>query len=175
MSRAQALKPAAGDSLSVLRVLALLLLAGLVACSTFPGKPEPPRVNLVGLRLVSVELFEQRYQVRLRVKNPNAFELPIRGIDFQLDINGEAFADGISNQSVTVPAYGERLIALEVSSSLMQVFRQLQSLDSSRSPGLKYRIDGSVAIGDSGQRLPFDYSGELVLPEPARPAGEKGS
>ncbi|HHH42975.1 MAG TPA: hypothetical protein ENK49_02465 [Gammaproteobacteria bacterium] len=158
----------------VKRILAFLLLAGLVACSTFPGKPEPPRVNLVGLQLVSVELFEQRYQVRLRVKNPNAFELPIRGIDFQLEINGKAFADGVSNQSVTVPAFGEQVIALEVSSSLMQVFRQLQSLESGRSPGLKYRINGSVAIGDFGQRLPFEYTGELALSKPARPAGAKG-
>ena len=151
------------------RALVILFLTAVTACSTLPGKPEPPRVNLVGLQLVSVQLFEQRYQVRLRVKNPNAFDLPIRGIDFQLDINGDAFADGVSNQSVTVPAYGEQLIELEVSSSLLQVFRQLQSLENSRSPGLEYRINGSVTIGASGYRLPFDYSGELALPKPVRP------
>ena len=150
------------------RILILLLLAGLTACSTLPGRPESPRVNLVGLQLVSVDLFEQRYQVRLRVKNPNAFELAIRGIDFQLDINGRAFADGVSNQSVNVPAYGERVIALEVSSSLLQVFRQLQSLENGSSPGFKYRLDGSVAIGDSGLRLPFDYSGDMGLSKPAQ-------
>jgi LEA14-like dessication related protein len=156
------------------RALILLFLMGLTACSTVPGKPESPRVNLVGLQLVSVELFEQRYQVRLRMKNPNAFELPIRGIDFRLDINGQAFADGVSNQSVNVPAYGEQVIALEVSSSLIQVFRQLQSLENSQSPGFEYRIDGNVAIGDYGQRLPFDYSGELQLSKPAHPATGDG-
>jgi len=156
------------------RILWLVLFATLSGCSTLPGKPEPPRVNLVGLQLVSMELFEQRYQVRLRLKNPNAYELPIQGIDFQLDINGQAFADGVSNRSVTVPAYGEQVVALEVSSNLIQVFRQLQSLENSRSPGFEYRISGTVAVGEYGQRLPFDYSGDMQLSRPASPAGSGG-
>jgi LEA14-like dessication related protein len=155
-------------------ILWFVLLAVLSGCSTLPGKPEPPRVNLVGLQLVSMELFEQRYQVRLRIKNPNAYELPIQGIDFRLDINGQAFADGVSNRSVTVPAYGEQVISLEVSSNLIQVFRQLQSLENSRSPGFEYRINGTVAIGDYGQRLPFDYAGDMQLSRPASPAGSGG-
>jgi len=157
-----------------MRIFWLVLLAVLSGCSTLPGKPEPPRVNLVGLQLVSMELFEQRYQVRLRVKNPNPYELPIQGVDFRLDINGQAFADGVSNRSVTVPAYGEQVIALEVSSNLIQVFRQLQSLENSRSPGFEYRINGTVAVGDHGQRLPFDYSGDIQLSRPAPPAGSGG-
>lgn len=156
------------------RILWFVLLATVSACSSLPGKPEPPRVNLVGLQLVSMELFEQRYQVRLRIKNPNAYELPIHGIDFRLDINGQAFADGVSNRSVTVPAYGEEVIALEVSSNLIQVFRQLQSLEQSRSPGFEYRINGTIAVGDSGQRLPFDYSGDMQLSRPASPTGSGG-
>lgn len=146
--------------------IALLLLT---ACATLLEKPEPPRVSLVGLKLVSMDLFEQRYQVRLRVKNPNAVVLPVRGVDFQLDINGRAFADGVSSQSVDVPAYGEQVIALQVSSSLLQVFRQLQSLENSDAPGFAYRIDGVVSVGKSGLRLPFEYSGELASPQPAEP------
>ncbi|MFQ5645070.1 MAG: LEA type 2 family protein [Thiogranum sp.] len=157
------------------RALILLFLTGLTACAGLPGKPEAPRVNLAGLQLVSVELFEQRYKVDLRVKNPNAFELPIRGIDFRMDINDQAFADGVSNQSVNIPAYGERIVSLEVSSGLVQVFRQLQSLEKGRSPGFSYRIEGSVAIGDSGMRLPFDYAGEMGLSKPARPANGKNA
>ncbi len=152
----------------------IVLIAVLSGCSTLPGKPEPPRVNLVGLKLVSVELFEQRYQVSLRIKNPNAYELPIEGIDFQLDINGQAFADGVSNRQVSVPAYGEKVIALEVSSNLIKVFRHLQSLENSRSPAFEYRVSGSIAVGSYGQRIPFDYSGDMQLSSPDPPAGSGG-
>ena len=151
-----------------------VLMMGLVSCSGLTSKPESPRVTLVGLKLISVELLEQRYQVSLRVKNPNAFELPVRGIDFRLDINGQTFADGVSNQSVDVPAYGEDVIGLEVSSNLLQAFRQFQSLQESQSPGFEYRISGSMATGVYGQKLPFDYSGELQLSEPKPSGGQQG-
>ena len=157
--------------------LVTVLLAGVLAlgaCASLPGKTEPPRVSLIGLNLLSMELFEQRYQVRLRMKNPNDFELPVRGLDFRLDINGEAFADGVSNQAVTVPAFGEQVVELEVSSNLLQVFRQLQSLQHKRAPGLAYRITGRVAVGSYGQRLPFDYSGEFALPGGEPPHPDKG-
>jgi LEA14-like dessication related protein len=151
-----------------------VLMVGLLSCSALTSKPESPRVALVGLKLVSVELLEQRYQVSLRVKNPNAFELPVRGVDFRLDINGQTFADGVSKQSVDVPAYGENVIELEVSSNLFQVFRQFQSLQESQSPGLEYRISGSMATAVYGQKLPFDYSGELQLSEPGHSGRQQG-
>jgi len=151
-----------------------VLMVGLASCSALTSKPESPRVTLVGLKLISVELLEQRYQVSLRVKNPNAFELPVRGIDFRLDINGQTFADGVSNQSVDVPAYGENVIELEVSSNLLQVFRQFQLLQESESPGFEYRISGSMATGVYGQKLPFDVSGELQLPESKRSGRQQG-
>jgi LEA14-like dessication related protein len=148
------------------------LLVG--ACASLTGRPQPPRVSLIGLSLVSVGLFEQRYQVRLRLKNPNDFELPVRGMDFRLDINGEAFAEGLSNQSVTVPAFSEEVVELEVSSSLLQVFRQLQSLQQSGAPGLAYRVSGHVAVGSYARRLPFDYSGEFALPADRAAPPDKG-
>lgn len=148
------------------------LAVGLLACSALTSKPESPRVTLIALKLVSVELLEQRYQVSLRVKNPNTFDLPIRGIDFRLDINGQTFADGVSKQSVDVPAYGEKVIDVEVSSNLLQVFRQLQSLEENQSRGFEYRINGRMATGVYGQKLPFDYSGKLQLPESKRSGGQ---
>jgi LEA14-like dessication related protein len=154
--------------------LATALLLVLTACNTFPVRTEPPRVTLVGLSLASVELLEQRYQVRLRLKNPNAFALPVRGVDFHLDLNGRNFADGVSNQTLDVPAYGEALLEMEVSSNLLQVFRQLQSLEENAVSGVAYRIKGKVAIGDYGRRLSFDQSGEIGVPESASPeTGER--
>ena len=150
-----------------------VLMLGLLSCSALSSKPESPRVTLVGLKLISVELLEQRYQVSLRVKNPNAFTLPVRGIDFRLEFNGETFADGVSNQSVDVPAYGENVINLEVSSNLLQAFHQFQSLQESQSPGLEYRISGNMATGVYGPKLPFDYAGELKLSDEPRQSGGK--
>ena len=151
-----------------------MLTVALLSCSGLTSKPESPRVSLVGLKLVSVELLEQRYQVSLRIKNPNTFALPIRGIDFQLELNGQTFADGVSNHAVEVPAFGENVIELEVSSNLLQVLQQLQSLEESRTPAFEYRISGKMLTGVYGQKLPFDYSGVLKLPEANRSNRQRG-
>lgn len=143
---------------------AVLLAVLLTACSSLPSKPQSPRVSLAGLNLVSMDLFEQRYQVRLRIKNPNSFALPVQGIDFHLNINGEDFADGVGNQPVTIPAYGEKVVALEVSSNLLQVLRQLRILEGRQLGGFEYRITGNIASGRHGWRLPFDFTGRLDAP-----------
>lgn len=154
----------------VLRLAWLWVWLLPLGCATLPGSLEPPRVSLVGLNLLSVELFEQRYQVRLRLKNPNPETLEVRGIDFQLTLNGKDFADGVSNQPLDVAGYGEQVLSLEVSSNLIQVLRLLQGTQENPRPGVDYRISGSVAVGDAYRRLPFDRSGEIALPPSASPA-----
>jgi hypothetical protein len=54
------------------------------------------------------------------------------------------------------------------------VFRQFQSLQESQSTGFEYRISGSMATGLYGQKLPFDYTGELQLPEPKQSGRRQG-
>ncbi len=44
---------------------------------------------------------------RVNVENPNDRELPIKGIDYKLFLEGDSFAEGVSNKPFTVPAQGD--------------------------------------------------------------------
>ena len=84
-----------------------MLLASFVwalgGCASIPThKPIPPEVNLVGLRVVELGLFEQRYELQLRVQNPNSFVLPISGMSYSPELNGEEFARGVSRGKVSL-------------------------------------------------------------------------
>ena len=66
--------------LSRTRIMALLTTLLFVSCSSLPVKTEPPRVSLVGLSVVTIELFEQRYEVQLRAVNAtgaSGFSVPL--------------------------------------------------------------------------------------------------
>ncbi len=140
-------------NISVTVLLAMLL----TACAGLMTRPEAPRISLIGLKPVSVELFEQRFLVSLRLKNPNQFVLPIRGLDFNMDINGKRFANGLSASQVDIPALGEGQIDVEVSSSLLNTFRQLGAiLEQGR--GFDYKIKGDVMLENRAFRLPFEQS-----------------
>lgn len=144
-------------------MMAVAMLALLAACAGTPLRPESPRVKLVGLEPLAVDLFEQRYRVGLRIQNPNDFPLRVRGIDFRIDLNGQRFAEGVSNRQVEVPAFGEARVDVEVSSSLLDLMRQLQSLGRGETRALEYRISGRLALTGSPLRVPFRYEGRIDL------------
>lgn len=145
--------------------MALLLLAALTAgCAGLERlRPEPPYVTLAGLRMLDMSLFEQRFEVALRMRNPNGFELPIQGLRYQMELNGAAFAKGASGESVTLPAYGEEVLRLTVVSDLGSTLTQIRRWQQNPPDDLSYRLSGAVDVGTLAPSLPFDVAGNVAL------------
>jgi len=141
---------------------AVILLTLVVACAGVMSRPEPPSVTLSGLALEEFGLVEQRYRLRLRIQNPNAVELPISGMAFSLDLNGVEFAHGASAKIPPIPAFGERLVDIPVTGSLMGILRQLQILGGGLER-ITYRLTGKIVLTRHAIELPFDYRGSIDL------------
>jgi LEA14-like dessication related protein len=139
----------------------------LTACAGTGGYREPPRVSLAGIQPLDMTLLEQRYQLALRILNPNDVEMPLRGLSYSVEINGREFAYGVSRQAVTIPALGEAIVEVEVVSSLLDMLRQLRALDDDERQRLDYRISGGLRLANRKARLPFDYRGSLDWMAPA--------
>ena len=152
------------------RRLPLLLLAACLpaGCSTLPPNTSAPRISVAGLRIIDIDLLEQRYALRLRVQNPNDFALSVSGMDYAVELNGRDFAKGVSDRRMDVPAYSERLFEVEITSGLADLVHQLQALESGRSKGLRYRIHGHVRLEGIGSRVPFEHAAELLPASPDR-------
>lgn len=143
----------------------------LTACAQILEKPEPPRVSLVNLQLTGMTLFEQRFFLELRLQNPNPYPLPLAGMEYTVELNGERFADGVSNDKVTVPEYGESVVGVNVTSNLASLIEQLYRLQRGGSPSLSYRLYGSVGLVDRAFKLPFEQTGEIRLSPASRDKG----
>ena len=144
---------------------ALLLSAAIIAgCAGLPSGMEAPSVTIADFGAGSVGMFEQQFNLRLRIQNPNAEDLRIDGIAFELEINGAPFAKGVGNQAVTVPRYGSGFMPVEAVSSLGGLLKQFGRLvgDPFDKPGFRYRMKGTLSIG-GGMRIPFDRRGEFGL------------
>lgn len=142
-------------------LLAAVLLSG---CSIF--EPEPPQVRVADLRLLDSTVFEQRFEINLTIGNPNDFALPLDGLTFDLEVNGETFARGFSNQRVTIPRLGEGRVSVAASTTLIEVMRQMQLFAEYRD--VTYRLSG-VAYLDSlrRRRVPYESEGSFRLLSPA--------
>jgi LEA14-like dessication related protein len=143
----------------ILAALVVALMFG--GCATMQAPLEPPHVGLTDMRIVDATLFEQRYALKVRVQNPNAVALPIKGMDYRLDINDVELGRGVSDNTVTVPAYGEAVLEITLVSSLGRILDQVRALKSGKGQSLRYRLVGGISIANRIGKLPFDYHGEI--------------
>ncbi len=140
------------------------LALGLVACAGIgPGQHvEPPQVRLADLEFAEVGLFEQRFRITLRIRNPNDFDLPIDGLRFALDVNDRPFVTGLSDRSVTVPRLGEQTVEVDASTTLLDVVDQFMGLTGR--DVLSYRMIGTAFLrGVARREVPFEQSGSFRM------------
>lgn len=135
-----------------------------LGCAGLLTQAEPPQVSLAGIQVIDVNLFEQRYRLRLRLQNPNDFPLPIEGMRYKLYFNEREFAHGVSRQSITLPEYDSRLLEVEVISDLGRALDQIRDLGASTPEKLSYRLTGTVSVANRMSQLPFEYKGEVRFP-----------
>ncbi len=145
-------------------VPALVSAALLAGCSLLAPRFERPQLSLVGVELRDARLMEQRFVVRLRVQNPNDRALPVRGIDCAMELVGERFGSGTSAAAFTVPARGEALFEMIVTTNLAASLPRLLPRLKDASEPLAYRLVGTVSTDMAFLRsIPFDQGGQLRL------------
>jgi LEA14-like dessication related protein len=154
----------------VVRLCLLVFTLVLGGCATLSGL-DAPRVNLSNITPQDMTLFEQKFLVQLRIQNPNDVPLEVKGMTFNLDLNGKSFASGLSNQQVTIPRFGSAVVDVEVFSGLAGILKQLQGFTAGGLPTFTYRLRGRAYLEKPATiTLPFDEQGEIALPVPPGPA-----
>ncbi|MCG8392242.1 MAG: LEA type 2 family protein [Pseudomonadales bacterium] len=144
-------------AVSLWLTMGMLMLAG---CQTL-GSLEAPEVSVAGIRLNSMTLFEQEWGLTLRARNPNDRELTLKSLDYEIYVNGEKFARGLTGDSVTLPAMGDALVT---TTSLLNSLQQLQKIQQPQGEPLQYRLVGKARVAGVPLPLSFDKEGEMKLP-----------
>jgi LEA14-like dessication related protein len=135
----------------------------LVACSAFAPKIEVPRLSLVRVAMTSADIFNQQFLVRVHVENPNDRELPVKGIDYRLFLEGDSFAEGLSEKPFVVPAKGETEFDMVVRTNFVSGLGRLMSRLNGRDQ-VQYVVEGKV-LTDLGmvKKIPFQETGTVSL------------
>jgi LEA14-like dessication related protein len=135
----------------VLLVFLSALALFLAACAAI--RPKAPEVALESVKLSHVSLREQRFDLVLRVKNPNAREFVLNALSYNIEVGGKPFAQGLSGQRVLLAAEGDTLVELPGVANVGSVFSSL--LDGILGGEVEYRVFGYADFEGFG-RLPFD-------------------
>ena len=153
--------------------LLLVIALGVAGCASMPHK-DPLQVTVAGMESLPGEGMEVRMLVKLRVQNPNASEIAYSGAYLEFEVQGRTFATGVSDQAGVIPPFGEAIVAVPVTVSVLRMVRQVAGmLDGQPVDKISYEMSGKLSGGlFSTER--FSVSGEFSLsqlqaPVPAQP------
>lgn len=156
--------------LLVRRLLAtclVLSVIGLSGCASMPGR-DPLQVTVAGIEPLQGESMELRLLVKLRVQNPNDAPVEFNGASLNLDVMGRSFASGVSDQSGTVPRFGEAIVEVPVTVSVLRMARQvLGMLDGKPVDKVTYSMSGKLNGASLFGTQRFTTTGEFALPKGA--------
>ena len=133
----------------------------LTGCAHLFSRAEAPRVNIANITPKDVKIFEQVFDMDLRVMNPTDKEIGIKGVVFDLEVNGQSFARGVSNQAITVGPFASQVLQVEAVTTLASVLRQIIQAQKEDFTGFTYRLSGFFQTDSSAFRIPFDETGEF--------------
>ena len=147
---------------ALLAVLACGFLLG--GCASLQGR-QPVQVIIAGVEPMQGEGLELRMRVKLRIQNPNDLPLEYNGVSLQMDVQGKRFATGVSDAVGSVPRFGEALVEVPVSISVLRIARQAIDVMANEYRGkLAYEMTGRLA-GPAFNSVRFKSQGEFTLPE----------
>ena len=132
------------------------------ACALAP-RLEAPQLTIVGVQVVGSDLLAQRLKLRVHVDNPNNVTLPVAGIEYTLEVEGEPFATGESAASFVVPALGSAEFDMNVTTNVAGTLIRLLSRGAD-AQSVSYRLSGKVSLSSGWMRsIPFEQHGTFRL------------
>jgi LEA14-like dessication related protein len=151
----------------VVVVFAMAALSGaLNGCAAWFGQ-DPLRVNVAGLEPLDSQGMEVRFNMKLRIQNPSGSPVSYSGISVELEVNGKAFASGVSPASGSVPAFGETVVSVPVTVSALSAIHQLFAfVDRSQYGQIEYLLRGRLAGTGLTGGTRFIDQGSLSVPFP---------
>ena len=143
-------------------IFSILLLAG---CAGLGKQLEPPRVSLAHIQPLQFTGLEAVFQIQLRVFNTNDVDLEVKGIEADLEINGQSFATGVAKTAVKIPAFDTALVPVTIYSSVLNIVKGIYGLQDAEQ--VQYRLKGKVRVGGQNMMsttLPFESEGQVTAP-----------
>ena len=143
-------------------VVALCLLL-LSACAGLTKDMDPPKVTLESFNALPSEGGAPRFDIKLRIINPNDAVLDIAGISYDIELMGRDMVSGVTNDVPRIGAYSEEVVNLQASLQLFELLRLFASLGTSGEGPLDYRFSAKIDFKGLVPTQRVEESGEINL------------
>ncbi|MEA3135193.1 MAG: hypothetical protein QOG17_3039 [Gammaproteobacteria bacterium] len=150
-----------------MKVMAIALTFCLAACAVIRPTFTQPILSVVSIELVSGNLLQQNFLVKLNVQNPNQRALPVTGLHAELNVAGERIASGVSNNAFVVPAQGSTEFDMTISANMAMALLKLSQTRDQHSDSIDYEMTGAASVDLPFLRdVPFRQKGSFSWRSP---------
>lgn len=142
----------------LLTSLILFSAVHLSGCALFRNIEEP-KVSLDNVSLKDVTGSGATVIFGLKVDNPNPFALRVQALDYNVEIGGKPFSQGLIDEPTEVAANASSVVNVPVPVKYADLFSS--ALDLIKAGKQPYRIYGKAKV--SYLNIPFSHTGDLEL------------
>ena len=129
-------------------VMWFALCVGLMAgCSTMRPGFITPSVNITSFKPLPSEGIAPKFEISLRVVNPNATQLSLRGMSYKVALNNFDVVDGAANELPVVPAYGEAEFKVVAAVGVFEGIRFVSDLMQHSKGQVAYSLKAKLDVG----------------------------
>ena len=122
----------------------VLLMTG---CAGMRPGFETPSVKVVAFRPLPGEGMAPRFEIGLRVVNPNPDALTLRGMSYTVSLDDFDVVEGAANDLPVVPAYGEAQFNVQAAVSLLDAIRFVNNLMQKPAGQVEYNLRAKLDVG----------------------------
>lgn len=122
-------------------VFIAFLVTLLSSCALLDPVYEQPQVQLVNIRPLASSGLAQRFQIDLKIINPNSSKLSVSGMSYTLKLNDQKVMAGVAGQISPIPAYGETTVRVDASTNLLSGLRVISGMLKNPEQTLHYELE----------------------------------
>ena len=129
---------------SLYRFVVVCMFSLVASCASLYSELDPPKVNIESVKSLPSEGIGPRFEIKLRVMNPNKQDLDIAGISYSIDILDRELVSGVTSDVPLIPAYSEEVVTLNAGINMFQFLRLLSGLGKTNTDALGYRFSAKI-------------------------------
>ena len=145
---------------SFLAVFCFWIFLG-TGCTTLRPDFVQPSVSVISFKPLSSPNLAPRFEIGMRVLNPNSARLSLRGMSYKLFLNDYEVVEGAANELPAVPTYGEAEFKVIATIDLFESIRFVSDMLRNAPGQVTYRFQARIDTGSMNPTILIEKTGSF--------------
>ena len=141
----------------------MILAVLLSSCASLRPDFETPTVSLQSFAVAPGTTLAPRFEIGLRVVNPNDFALKLKGASYSVSLEGFEILTGVANDLPVIAAYGEGDFVIDAEADLLDSIRLFNSIATDPRDALDYELNAKLDIANFIVPIKINETGSISL------------